>query len=84
MNQLRIKKKLPLLSHFASSQYTEKKNSAEFTKDLRYISKANDFMCSLDVETLYTSIPVSEAIDITSHLLCANTDFYRNFNRLQY
>ena len=41
-------------------------------------------MCSLDVEYLYTSIPVSEAIDITPNLLCPNTDRYHNLNRLEF
>ena len=75
---------VPLLSHLASSQHTLK-NSTEFAKDLGNISNANNFfMCSLDVESLYTSIPVSEAIDITLNLLYANTDLYHNLNRMQF
>ena len=36
-------------------------------------------MKCLDVESLYTSIPVSEAIDITLNLLYAHTDLFHNF-----
>ena len=41
-------------------------------------------MCSLDIESLYTSISVSEAIVITLNLLYANTGLYHNFNLLQF
>ena len=72
---------VPLLSHLASSQHTLKK----FEKDLRNISNKNNFfMCSLDEESLYTSIPVSKAIDITLNLLYANNDLFHNFTRLQF
>ena len=41
-------------------------------------------MCSLDVESPYASIPVSEAIDITLNLQYANTDLYHKFTQLQF
>ena len=75
---------VPLLSHLASSQHTLR-NSTEFAMDLRNIRDANNFyMCSLDVESLYTSIPVAEAINIVLDFLYTDNDLYHNLTRVQF
>ena len=63
MHNFRLRKALvPLLSHLASNEHTLK-NSTDFVNDIRKVNNANNlYMCSLDIEPLYTSIPVSEAM----------------------
>jgi hypothetical protein len=60
---------VPILSNLAIGDYTLK-NSYEFTSMIRTMPNADSLlMCSLDIESLYTNVPVDEAIEIVLNLL---------------
>jgi len=73
---------VPLLAPLASSEYTVS-DVFSFTKE---IQERSDFertlMVSLDIESLFTNVPVSETIDIILRKLFPNdSDMYQGFNR---
>lgn len=66
------KELIPLISHLATNEYTLK-NSYDFVSCINNFSGAdNYFMCSLDVESLYTNIPVNETIEIILDAIFTN------------
>ena len=73
---------VPLISHLADNQYSLK-NSYDFADTLRILNDANNsFMCSLDISSLYTNIPVAETIDlILNKLYVNNTATYNGIRR---
>ena len=73
---------VPLISHLADNQYSLK-NSYDFADTIRTLSDANNsFMCSLDISSLYTNIPVAETIDlILNKLYVNNTATYNGIRR---
>ena len=73
------------LSLLSTNQYTVK-NSFEFVKEITSLKNSNKlFMCSFDVENLFTNVPLQETIDI-----CIDTLFYddtvliKGFNKQQF
>ena len=55
---------LPMISHLSTNQYVLR-NSYEFTHQIGELQGASDaHMCSFDIKSLYTNVPVSETIDI--------------------
>ena len=53
-----------LLSHLTVNQYSVK-NSCSFVKDIKKITSADTlFMCSFDIENLYTNVPLQDNINI--------------------
>ena len=73
---------VPLISHLSSTQHTLK-NSAEFVNFISSINNANSlYMCSLDVESLYTNIPVQECIEIVLKELYNRSTMYHGFSRV--
>jgi hypothetical protein len=55
---------VPILSSLSDNDYTLK-NSYDFVQSIGRLDNADSyFMCSLDVESLYTNVPVNETIDI--------------------
>ena len=73
---------LPMISQLAINQYTVK-NSYDFTESINQVNNADKvFMCSLDITSLYTNIPVNETIEIILNRLFINeTILYKNFTR---
>ena len=70
---------VPLLEPITTNKFTIK-NSFEFAKE--FIEKNSGlFKVSLDVETLFTNIPLEETINISSDTLFANEAKMNNFNR---
>ena len=70
---------VPLLEPITTNKFTIK-NSFEFAKE--FIEKNSGlFKVSLDVESLFTNIPLEETINISSDTLFANEAKMNNFNR---
>ena len=70
---------VPLLEPITTNKFTIK-NSFEFAKEI--IKKDSGlFKVSLDVESLFTNIPLEETINISSDTLFANEAKMNNFNR---
>ena len=69
----------------ADSQYNLN-NSYDFADTLRTLNGANNsFMCSLDISSLYTNIPVAETIDlILDKLYVNNTSIYNGISRVNF
>ena len=73
------------LSPLTSNEYTLK-NSYEFVNLINSIDNANDYiMCSFDVESLFTNIPLHETLDIILKLLFPNPeDKFENFKKKEF
>ena len=73
------------LSPLTSNEYTLK-NSYEFVNLINSIDNANDYiMCSFDVESLFTNIPLHETLDIILKLLFPNPeDKFQNFKKKEF
>ena len=60
---------MPLLSHLTVNEYSVK-NSYSFVNDIKKITNADTlFMCSFDIENLYTNVPLQETINICTDLM---------------
>ena len=59
---------IPVLAHLTTNQYTVS-NSYSFSESIREINSRGLYMCSFDVESLYTNIPLEETINICLNLL---------------
>ena len=67
---------VPLLSHLTTNTYTVK-NSYELANSLSKLDiPDNYYMCSFDVQSLFTNIPLNETIDIILKLLYDGVDRY--------
>ena len=76
---------VPMLSELASNEYTVT-NSYNFVNSLRNINNANSYyMCSFEITSLYTNVPVAETIQITIDKLFTNgAQFYNGFHERQF
>ena len=61
-----------LLKPFTSNKYTAK-DSFSFAEDIRS-QQSSQYMASLDIDSLFTNIPLSETIDICCELLFEEND----------
>ena len=76
---------VPLLSPLASSDFTVT-DVFSFAKEIQERTDLNrQFMISLDIESLFTNVPVSETIDIIlSKLFPHNSVIYNGFTRNEF
>ena len=75
---------VPLISYLLSTQHTLK-NSAEIVNFISSINNADSvYTCSLDVESLYTNIPVHECIEIALEELFNRSTMYHGFSRVDF
>ena len=65
-----------------TSDYTLK-NTFEFSSDI-FNQNLNLFMASLDVDSLFTNIPLDETINIVIENLFSENEFIHNFNIEQF
>ena len=74
-----------LLSDIDINQYTIK-NSYEFSKLITSIPNANNYtICSFDVTSLFTNIPLDETIDICINRIFPNPNsIFHNYNKKQF
>jgi len=65
MHNFKLAKQIvPMISHLANTKYSVR-NSHEFVSKIKNLTDANNyFMCSFDVQSLYTNVPLNEALDI--------------------
>ena len=70
---------VPLLEPITTNMYTVK-NSFEFSKEI-VDQDAGLFMASLDVESLFTNIPLEETISVCCDSLFSNNAKVNNINR---
>jgi predicted GIY-YIG superfamily endonuclease len=70
-----------ILKPIATNKYTVK-DSFTFTNDIFSLSDI-PFMCSFDIVSLYTNIPVNETIDICLSKLFYETDLVSNLTKMQ-
>ena len=70
---------VPILSPLASNKYSIK-DSFSFVQDLLTITSA-PYMCSFDVVSLFTNIPLEETIEICLNKLYATTDKVHNITK---
>ena len=70
---------VPILEPITTNKFTIK-NSFEFAKEVTE-QGSGLFMSSLDVESLFTNIPLEEAINISCDFLFANEAKINNFSR---
>ena len=74
---------VPLLEPFTRNNYTVK-NSLEF-KEKIIVQDSDLFMVSLDIESLFTNIPVEETINIILNKIFIEPDFlFHNFTRTDF
>ena len=75
----------PLISHLANNEHTIQ-NSYQFSNEISKLdNSAGHHMCSFDIESLYTNIPVSETIDIILNKLFPHPNkAYNGFKRLEF
>ena len=73
------------LSPLTVNEYTLK-NSYEFVELINSIENANEYvMCSFDIESLFTNIPLHETLDIILRLLFPDPeDTFDGFNKKQF
>ena len=73
---------IPIISHLASNDYILK-NSSDFVSTIQGIPDADSlYICSFDVESLYTSIPVDETIELNLYTIYISADVVHwNLNR---
>ena len=63
---------IPYISHLASNEYTLN-NSHDFATAIQKVNNADKlYMCSLDIVSLYTNIPVQESIELILNTIYAN------------
>ena len=70
-----------ILTPFTCNEYTIK-NSFEFAREVTSINNSNScHMCSFDVQSLFTQIPLAETINIMIDLVFENNQHFHSFNR---
>ena len=76
---------VPKLAHLTTNEYTLK-NSYEFADFINSLQNSNKFvMCSFDIESLFTNIPLDETLRICMDKLFPNEDsIYENFTKHQF
>ena len=66
------KSMLPLISHLSKSEYSLA-NSHDFINAINEIPNADEYyMCSFDIVSLYTNVPVEEAINVILNSIYSN------------
>ena len=71
------------LNHLTTNEYTIK-NSYEFAKFITNIPNNNYIMCSFDIKSLFTNIPLDETIQIILNQTTPHNDSkFNNFSRTQ-
>ena len=73
---------VPLLEQITTNIYTVK-NSSEFAKEIAD-QDPRRFMASLDVESLFTNIPLEETINVSCDSLFSNDSKINNINRIYF
>ena len=73
---------VPLIEHIIKNNFTVK-NSFEFCKEICE-QNSEYFMASLDVESLFTNIPLEETIKICCDSLYKNQELLSNINKNQF
>ena len=75
---------VPKLAHLTTNSYTVQ-NSYSFAKEISSFNNNHKVMCSFDVESLFTNIPLDEVIDICINKLFPepSTKFH-NFSKNQF
>ena len=75
---------VPILSPYASDEYTTK-NSYEFVSHLENLPQIHSrFLCSYDVESLFTNVPLREVIDICIDLVFQNTSHVHSLDKVNF
>lgn len=73
---------VPVLANVTDNEYTIK-DSFQFGKDVLQLD-SNLYMGSLDVEALFTNLPLTETIDITISRLFENNELVCNLNQTEF
>ena len=75
---------VPLLEPYTHNSFSLF-NSCALMKKLKEIHlNTTSFMCSLDVQSLFTNIPLDETIDIICNTVFQNTDRFHNFPKTEF
>ena len=74
---------IPEISQYATNEYTLH-NSYDFFDNIRHMNLKNKYIVSMDIESLYTNIPVRETIDILTNLIYENDNSFRNMSKLNF
>ena len=75
---------VPILSAYTIDEYTTK-NSYEFVSSLQSIPHIDSkFLCSYDVESLFTNVPLREVIDICVDLVFQNSSHINGLDRVNF
>ena len=76
------KRLVPIIEKFSINEYTLK-NSYDFVNSVQSIPNANSlYMCSLDVESLYTNVPLDDSINILLDNMFPDPSInYKGFSR---
>ena len=72
-----------ILSPFASNDYTIK-NTFDFVKELQTLSAENAYLCSFDVTSLFTNIPLNQTIEIALDYLFQDNENVEGLSRSQF
>ena len=73
---------VPLLTPITSNEFTAV-DSFTFSKEIADLD-CSQYMCSLDVESLFTNLPVNEAIDICVNELYTNKTVINNLSKPEF
>ena len=74
---------VPIIEPLTQNEYTVT-NSYEFVSDLKNINLQQFTMCSFDVESLFTNIPLDETIEVIAEDLFKDVEKVNNFNKDQF
>jgi len=76
---------VPLLSHLSVNEYTVK-NSYDFADEICKLTNSNRYyMCSLDIKSLYTNVPINETIELVIRNIFTNaTTSFKGFDEQQF
>lgn len=74
---------VPLLDRLTRNEYTIK-DSFDFVSEVTNLNLDNFILASFDIESLFTSIPLDETIDIITESLFKDSETFNNFNKAQF
>lgn len=73
-----------LLTPYTSNEFTIR-NSYDFKNKIHTINNLNKYhMCSFDIESLYTNIPTSDAINILLEKIFKDLTSFHNFTKQEF
>ena len=75
---------IPFIAPLTHNEYTVQSSFSFCNEIQKFITPTPFIMCSFDIESLYTNVPLYETIDLVVDELFLDTDHVGNFNKQQF